>query len=609
MDQLQAYITLLAVAAAETATLAAAVWLRYRKERGALPFVLLMIGVALWSAAYAVELSTPTLAGKLLAARIEYFGIVSVPVFFLIFVLAYTGRDSWLTLRNLILLAVVPLASLLLVWTNELHTLFYRSVSIATEQGIQHFEPVYGPWFWIHTAYSYLMLLMALILLTRSLIKFPQLYRGQAATLMIGVLAPVIGNIVYVFGFSPFGRLDLTPFAFTVTGLGFALSIVSYRLMDLVPAARDAVIEGMRDAIIVLDGYDRIVDINPAAERITLTTRDQALGKRFIEILPEQRELIEMFQDVEEIHTQIDVAAGTDDRRAFDMSITPLKEKDRTAGRLVMLHDITVQKKAEENLANAHEHALEALRIKSRILEIVSRDFRSPLNSIIGYSDMLVRQIHGPITDSQSGQITRILSNANELAELVNALLEQARLEDGEITLNLARFKPSALLDDLKERLGSQAADKGLALSFEVADDLQNEMVYGDQARLVQTAGNITANAVKFTDKGSVQVQLFKRGQDRWGIEVKDTGPGMSQDVLAHIFEPFWQANGNTTLDQRGVGLGLSIARQLTLMMSGEIEVESKVGQGTTFRVLLPLKTARERHLGKSDTSLSGNSD
>ena len=93
--------------------------------------------------------------------------------------------------------------------------------------------------------------------------------------------------------------------------------------------------------------------------------------------------------------------------------------------------------------------------------------------------------------------------------------------------------------DGLIGRLGSQAAEKEITITFEVADDLQNEMVYGDQVRLVQTAGNIIANAVKFTGKGSVQVQIFRRDQDRWGIEIKDTGPGMSQDVLSHSVKQF----------------------------------------------------------------------
>lgn len=590
------YITLLAVAAVESATLAILVPLRQPKERGVIPFVLMLAAVIFWSTMYAFEILSPTLEGKLFWAKLEYIGIVIAPVSILIFVLEYTGAQHWLSRRNLILFAIVPVTTVALVWTNDLHHLFYRAVTLTTEQGITHFSASYGPWFWVHSAYSYGVMLLAAVLLIRQIRRSPHLYRGQAATLLLGLLAPWIGNFVYIFGISPLGSLDLTPFAFTITGAAFAWSLISYRLLDVIPAARDAVVEGIKDAVIVLDGRNRIVDMNPEAQRVLGKKLSQAVGSLLTELVPQHREIIERFRNQREVKDEIQITLD-DDLRTYELTVSDLQDRrGAPTGRLVMLHDITEQRKAEEALARAHDHALEALRVKSRILSIVSQDIRTPLSAILGYADMLSLELHGPLTGAQAGFVRRIKSSTKNLTALVTDILDQASLDESTITLNYAYFEPSVLIKQVRESVAESAKEKGLELRFELAPELQNESIYGDITRLVQIATNIIMNSIKFTEQGEIAFRIFKQSDHQWGMRISDTGPGMGREMLAHIFEPFWQADDRFWREQtNGVGLGLSIAKQLTAMMEGEIKVESKLGEGTMFEVLLSLKSVRER--------------
>lgn len=254
-----------------TATIAVVVaysaW-RRRMAPGAIPLVFLMLAVVEWSLAYALELSSFDLATKVFWAKVEYLGIVTVPGTWLACILQYTGRERRLTPRNLALLTIEPLVTIMLVWTNDIHGLVWSNLTLDNSSSFSTMLADYGAWFWVHTAYSYLLIVLGTLLTIQSLIRTPQVYRGQATALLIAVFAPWVGNLLYLSRSSPFPRLDLTPFAFTATGIALGWSILRFRFLDIVPVARSAVIESMSDAVIVLDAQNRLVDLNPAAQHL-----------------------------------------------------------------------------------------------------------------------------------------------------------------------------------------------------------------------------------------------------------------------------------------------------------------------------------------------------
>jgi PAS domain-containing protein len=258
---------------------------RRRGTPGAVALVALMASVFVWSIEYAFEIAVVGLPAKTFWARVEYFGIASVPLAWLAFSLQYTRREGWLKGRKIALLAALPLLTLLLIWTNEAHGLIWSATRVA-ESGSPVLAVDYGAGFWVHWTYAYLLLLIGTVLLISRLTRSMSIYRKQSVALLLAALAPWVGNGTYVLGLSPVVNLDLTPFAFLFTGIAIALGLFRFRLLDLVPVARDNVIEGMRDGVVVADLQGRVVDLNPAARRILGRETSETVGLPVARLVP-----------------------------------------------------------------------------------------------------------------------------------------------------------------------------------------------------------------------------------------------------------------------------------------------------------------------------------
>lgn len=249
--------------------------------------------------------------------------------------------------------------------------------------------------------------------------------------------------------------------------------------------------------------------------------------------------------------------------------------------------NIVELQRIRDQLATARDQALQASYLKSQILARVSHELRTPLNAIQGYVELLHNGIFGQLTTKQLDAVTNVIDSTHYLADLVNELLDQAQLEVGAIKLNQVAFDPVRVLGQVSARMSVLAEAKGLQFLM-VTDPQLPDLVVGDPQRLQQVLVNLTSNAIKFTKSGQVKVSLFRAGLDRWAMQVEDTGLGIPVEAKADIFEPFWQVDGSVTREHNGTGLGLSIVKQLVELMRGEIQLQSKVGQGTTFTVFIP---------------------
>ncbi len=255
--------------------------------------------------------------------------------------------------------------------------------------------------------------------------------------------------------------------------------------------------------------------------------------------------------------------------------------------------DVTTRKKAEREMSSALEQALEANRIKTELLAKVSHELRTPLNAIVGYTDMLQAQIHGPLTAKQEETLERIFVNGEKLKIHISSLLNQAQMEQGIIELQIVPFRPMDLIDNIQSILSPAAEAKGLKLIGEIGTNTPPTL-YGDLQRLQDILINLVGNALKFTEIGSVSIQINRHNVSHWAMRVIDTGPGIETNAQQYIFDSFRQADGSITRKYGGVGLGLSIVKQLTDLMDGQILLESEVGRGTAFTVILPLVPTEE---------------
>jgi serine phosphatase RsbU (regulator of sigma subunit) len=317
---------------------------RRRPAVGATSLAVLILEVTWWLLTYSLELASVSKSAMVFWLKIEYLGIAFVPAWLLIFVLQYTGRGKWLTRRNVAVLFVIPLITLLLNWTNEWHGLYYRQIEVDTSHGIAVLALTKGVWYWVHTAYLYVSLSVAAFLFMRMYWRRAHMYRGQAEAIFVALLIPWIGSIVYLSGFSPFPNLDLSPFTFAVMCLAITWGLFRFRLLDIVPVARDVLFEGMADGVMVLDMHNRIVDINSAGR--SLIGQAAVIGQKAEVALAAWFDLAERLRDVSEVQTEIALEGATP--RYLDLHISPLHDyRGHLLGRLVVLRDITARRLAE----------------------------------------------------------------------------------------------------------------------------------------------------------------------------------------------------------------------------------------------------------------------
>lgn len=344
---------LLIIAAAIPAWLALYTW-RRRSASGAKPFVVLMLALCVWGACYALEL----LVGADMAAKVfwrgaKYLGVVVTPLASLAFALEYTGRQAWLTRRKLALFSIEPLLTILLIATNTAHYLVWLPERLVAEGPFVMLNAPFGVWFWIHAAYSYALLLVSAILVVQALVRRPPLFRGQMIGLMLGLAAPWLGNVITISGLSPIPDLDLTSFAFTITGLSLTWGIFRFYLLDLAPIARELVAESMRDGMIVFDARGRIADLNPAAQQMVGATASQLIGRPAAEVFEMRPDLVQRYQDASEARDEIVVGEDAA-RRNLELQLSPLRNRRGSIiGRVVTLHDITEHKRAAAQLQDS----------------------------------------------------------------------------------------------------------------------------------------------------------------------------------------------------------------------------------------------------------------
>ena len=601
--QIMMYILPLVANVVLALVLAYAGW-RRRPGVGLIPYIVLLLAVALWSGGYIFDALIDNFPISILLTGISYIGITVVPASWMVFALAYTGRERWLTRRIYALLAIEPVLVLLAIATNGLHHAFWSSQLFQTPGTLSILYADYGPLFWLHAGYSYVLMALGTALMIQSMLRAPQLYRGQAFSLLVAAFAPWVFNAIYILNRDRLAYVDITPYGFMVMGLALAWSLFNYRLMDIVPVARNALIEKISAMVIVLDRQGRIVDINPAAlTLLELPSIDAALGKPFRQFLPVGQANIQQLYDLEEAHTEVEIATP-EGMRYFDVTISPLRNRSQELhGRLVLLHEITVLRQAamqieeqnrvlaqtNEDLIVASERAEEANRLKSEFLATMSHELRTPLNAIIGFSDMLLMGIHGEMTEKQHQKVTRVRENGGRLLTLVNDILDLSRIEARRLELVNVSYSPNLLVERLAQQMESLAAKRNLDVAIHIDPNLP-EVLVGDDKRIEQIVVNLLSNAFKFTEKGSVtlSVQAMPATQT-WELAIQDTGIGIPPHATEIIFEEFRQLDGSPTRLYQGSGLGLAIVRDLVRMMDGTIKVESEQGRGSTFRVILPM--------------------
>ena len=353
------------------------------------------------------------------------------------------------------------------------------------------------------------------------------------------------------------------------------------------------------DAFIGISLEGTITDWNEQATRTFGWTPAQALGLRFDQLInlsqagipPGTDPIRSLARLCDWMQGRLDMQARHRTGRLFTVELT-LSTIEFGGHEIfaAFVHDVTERKRAQHDMEAALESAEMATRAKSEFLANMSHEIRTPLNGVIGMTDLALET---ELTAEQRDYLETVKFSADSLLGVINDILDFSKIEAGKIDLEEIRVDLRECIEQTLKTLALRADERGLELLCDVSADLPASML-GDPGRLRQIVTNLVGNAIKFTEQGEVSVTLRQEandaGQPLLRVTVADTGIGIAPEKLERIFESFSQADTSTTRLYGGTGLGLTISRRLIDLMGGRLWVESKLGEGSQFHFLIPLR-------------------
>lgn len=358
-------------------------WLSWRQE-GALgrgSFGWLMAAVGLWTTTSGLEKLLVGVPAKTLCSQVQYLGISATPPLWLLTALQFGRRERWLRWRAVWPLWIIPGLTVLLAATNNVHHAIWSEVRLGTGAALGMGIYLHGPWFWVAAAYNYLLVLAGALVLSRAVLFLPGVFKRHGIVLMLAAFLPGLANVAYLARVTPPPGLDLTPFAFAVSGLGLAWSVLRLRMFDLRPVARDTLVEQLRDGVLVIDPERRLVDVNPAARQLLFAGRAEVIGRNLEELVPE---LAPHLDDREDPEPGRHLIVRETPRVVLEGTITPLRDAGgQAAGWLLVLHDVTEQQQLVALQREAHERLQDQLtEIKLLQAELHERAIRDGLTGL-----------------------------------------------------------------------------------------------------------------------------------------------------------------------------------------------------------------------------------
>jgi signal transduction histidine kinase len=548
-------LTLLLLVIATIGVTAALLAWRERPEPGATALTALLAGQVWWTIFYIFETEATTLASKLFWANLQWIGVVTIPVAWVVFSLSYTGNDRYLKRRYILLLSVIPAVTVLIAMTDSYHSLLYTDTRLVEAEGTLRLSIDGGIWFWVIAIYTYLLGLLGSIPLLQLIQRNTILFRGQSIALLIGTLAPWVSNAIFLSGGLPTPGFDPTLIAFSVSGVAYLGALTRFQLLGTSPApnrrARHLVFERLHDGAVVVDSHDYIVDMNDSATEILETTYTNTLGKPAAEVIPAYETIPRM--DSASKRLSIETETGT---QPYDATVTEITDsRDRPLGRVISFHNVSDYLRQQQRLE-----------VLNRVLR---HNIRTETNLIHGYAEMLE-------TDENESTVNVIKEHALQIEEMgtksrsITDIFEQRRSDSTPVVLD------SIITDSIATVTAEHP-------TVEVSYTPHSDPLSVD-AVLEPVVYNLIENAAVHNTNPDPQIDItVERDGATLELTVTDNGPGIDD------YEQAVLANGTETALDHGSGLGLWLIVWGTDLADGNVTFGKNEPTGSVVTVCVPV--------------------
>jgi PAS domain S-box-containing protein len=557
-------------------TLALAIIVRGRQfAPGVTPFSYLLFSLTVWTLAIALEIGAVEIPAKILFAKIEYFALVNTGALSLLFILEYT-HSRVLRGRKIILLWIVPVLSLAMAWTNELHGLVWSNIYLNADMNGTISVWEHGPLYLVTPLYQYLLLFAGIIILFRNGLHRPRVYRRQVYWLLAGSLVPVAGSIVYVAGGNIIKGFDITPVTICIMGVVFAITILRFKFLDILPTATAAFVKNLPDGFLLLDAEGQVVSLNPATEKIMGQTKSLITGQRLSKVWPELDKIIIDKHSGQHIELIIDKPG---EKAYLDISIESFMDRYQSLmSKMIIIRNVTELKLTQLKLETE-------IKKRSQFTRAIVHELRNPLTAIISSSGEL--EDHVQLDEKMRLALVQNICRASiDLEHRVNELFELARGELGLLEINPELVDMNRLIHEIGAEMEPIAYKKGIKLTCKTAE--AGFQVWGDKKRLRQVLSNLLSNAIKYTNQGQITIRSSQWENNFLLTRVEDSGRGIEKEELVNLFDSYLRSP-REKMRSGGLGIGLTLSKRFIELHKGKIWVESTPGKGTTVSFIVPL--------------------
>jgi len=533
--------------------------------------------MTIWCVGTILEMDTRIVTGatNMIFINLCYIGICVTPVAILFLGKAIL-HSNWKPGLVHAAFLVIPLASIIVIFTNPLHNWFFVNFSLDST------EAVYGAYYYFHSIYSYGCIFVGIVFLLVASSRSSGLFSMQSLLIVFGVMITLVPNVLYSLGLAnlPF---NISMAAFTMTILCFLIAFKKYRFITALPITLRDVVDLISDGYLVVDQQLHILAYNKAMIRMFPENTTIAVGSS-LKTLVDNYFVSTTYELFLHLNTMAAEKKGTvtEDANIYgnthvSVEFTPVIQRNAQIGSIIMLKDITQSRLLIEATRAAS-------RAKGDFLTNMSHEIRTPMNAIIGMV-AIGKTTNDP--DRKDYCLSKISDASTHLLGVINDILDMSKIEAGKLELSPVEYDFERMIQRVVNIVNFRVESKKQTFEVKLDSNIP-EVLIGDDQRIAQVIANLLGNAVKFTpERGSIALEAkFLEEADgvcTIQVDVADSGIGISPEQQSKLFQAFTQAEAGTVRKFGGTGLGLSISKSIVEMMDGRIWVEAEIGKGSVF--------------------------